>query len=302
MKTIYPTILLALCLTTTAASGQDWFANDHIRTYLMAGGFAGVQDYFNLEVEKDTSVNGQACKKLIVTNTDYSILPSPRYAYADNNRVYAYQSQADSFVVIYDFNLGPGSTLFIPNEYDGFQYTIEAVDTVQVGSQTRRRQKATAMHYGNPTGWKFDILEEIGAVGRPFESAQPECSYFFMDEAPYCYSAVDGFDLKFICSLSNQGVFSPFGLNCIVLDTDRPAAGGQLQVYPNPATTTLNLDPAYFQKPVKQLEILTAEGSLVRNITGQPDQINLSGLPAGLYILTLQMESGQRLSGRFVKQ
>ncbi|TNE67240.1 MAG: T9SS type A sorting domain-containing protein [Bacteroidetes bacterium] len=303
MKTFYSFLLILPLFFPGSAFSQDWFSPDHVRTYLMTGGFAGVHDYFNLEVEKDTVVHGQACQKLIITGAMIQIL-QPRYVYSADDRVYAYQSAADSFAVLYDFNRVAGDTVTVPTEFGVFQYVIEVVDTVQAGPWTLRRQQAYALQYtGLPSGWKFDILDGIGIVGEPFVSTQPGCSYFFLDEAPYCYSAVDGFDLKFVCTRNAQGVFSPYGLNCALVDTDDPAATPPvLDLFPNPVLAVLNIELSPAHTGVRETTVRNACGQEIARFPGLPAQIATGSFPAGLYLLTISLEGGQRQTVRFVKK
>jgi Secretion system C-terminal sorting domain len=74
---------------------------------------------------------------------------------------------------------------------------------------------------------------------------------------------------------------------CLTTSTGpNPAAGG-LRVYPNPAQGRLRVD--WGGQPATELRLYTVLGTAVRQLAPPPGQaateLDLSGLPAGLYLL-----------------
>ncbi|MCB0534553.1 MAG: T9SS type A sorting domain-containing protein [Lewinellaceae bacterium] len=297
-------LLIFFCLTAipTFLKAQNWFAPDQIWTFNVFGGFAGINDYFNLQVEKDTIIHSQACKKLVLTGLPFTILPD-RYAYAENNQVFAYQAQADSFVLLYDFNLSAGEILTVPTYFSIFKYRIDSVDVVQIGPLSLQRQLATYLDPdGTPTNWQFEILETIGMISNSANGTMPYCSYFFVDDAPLCQAAADGFDIRFICFRSNAtGTYSPYGLDCLLVDTDTPQPLPELVLQPNPATDQLSLSLETSSVQAHRTVVYSARGQIMQTHTGLPSQLDISGLASGLHWVLIELESGQRLVRRFVK-
>lgn len=300
MKQFFLLILLCLTAATTKLNAQSWFSPDQTWTFNVFGGFAGINDYFNLQVEKDTVIHSQACKKVQVTGQPFTILPD-RYAYTENNRVFAYQMQADSFVLLYDFNLSAGEILTVPTYFSVFKYRIDSIDVVQIGSLSLQRQLATYLDPdGTPSNWTFEILETIGMISS--FGTMPYCSYFFVDDAPLCQAAADGFDIRFICFRSNaSGTYSPYGLDCLLVDTDAPEPLPAFVLQPNPATDQLFLSLETRSVEAQRTVVYSAQGQIMQTYTGLPNQLDVSGLAPGLHLVSIELESGQRLVGRFVK-
>jgi hypothetical protein len=77
-----------------------------------------------------------------------------------------------------------------------------------------------------------------------------------------------------------------------------------LNIYPNPATTELNLSLASTVYGMKQVEIYDITGRLVlsdNNITDpQYRNLSLDGLNSGTYMVTINFNNGERLSKRLL--
>ncbi len=302
MKRTFPALLFFLAIFSSQLPAQAWFASDHAWTFHISGGFAGINDYFNLEVGADTTINGQVCKKITASGMPFLVVPEDRYVYADADRLYAYQVLTGSFVRLYDFTLMSGDTITVPTQFNSFRYRVDSMTTVQAGPLTLRRQHATYLEpNGDPTTWKFDILEGIGMVGAAFSASAPNCSYFFLDEWSFCNSPVDGFDIKFVCFRSNAGTFSPYGLNCQLVDTDAPETLPALSVRPNPATDQLYLTVEAFPAQARRTVVYNAQGQIIQTHRGLANQLDVSGLMPGLHLVSIELETGQRLVQRFLK-
>ncbi len=293
-----------LLLLPTLAPAQNWLANGQIWTYNLTGGFAGANDFFALHAVADTVIQGQTCKKFGFSGQALWY-PEERFAYADGDRVYAFQAPADSFVKIYDFSLLPGDTVRVPTlQGDLFTYLIENLDTVQAGGLNLRRQQ---VRYLGPNGiftnWKFDILENIGAAGQPFADSVPACSYFFLDQFPFCNSPVDGFDLKFVCFRSAAGNFTPYPLDCLLSGTNDPGdAAPVVKIWPNPASELVFLKSSLPAGSVRQTRLLDALGRSLQVHAGRPEILHLNGTPAGVYVLVVETVDGQLYSQRLVRR
>ncbi len=306
MNTMKRFVCFLLFLAPAAATrAQTWLAPDHVWTFKLTGGFAGVNLNFNLAVASDTVVNGQACKKIVATGAGGFLYPPLRFAYASGNQVYAYQEAANTFAKLYDFDLGPDSIVYVPPLYPtngSFTYRIESVDTVLAAGQLRRRQNVVQLLTGSPGNLHFEIIEGIGMVGRPSQSNLPDCSYFFLDQE-ICASVVDGFDLKFICFTASGGSYSSYGPGCTVtVSSDislsyHPA----LSLHPNPATDRLLVQAADLPAAVRQTKVFNAQGKLLHSENGLPEWVDTAALPTGVYWLSVLLENGRQVAVSFLK-
>ena len=74
---------------------------------------------------------------------------------------------------------------------------------------------------------------------------------------------------------------------------------GELQLYPNPAGTILNL-----KSPVRVLgvKLFGANGQLIRQYAARTEQLDISSLPAGTYVVTVALKDSMTVTKQFVKQ
>ncbi|GAB3835471.1 T9SS type A sorting domain-containing protein [Hymenobacter jeollabukensis] len=92
----------------------------------------------------------------------------------------------------------------------------------------------------------------------------------------------------------------------LVTATRPRAVSGPLTLYPNPATTTVRLDLPAGPAP-RTLRLLDLSGRLVCSfpLPSRPEPsltLDLSGLPAGVYVVAATLANGQLLQQRLVKQ
>ncbi|MEZ4941606.1 MAG: T9SS type A sorting domain-containing protein [Saprospiraceae bacterium] len=307
MKRTLPFIFFFLTAFAGQLPAQAWFDNNTVLTYeLSTFGFGpgspGIMGYFNVRVDADTVINGQECKIITATGMHFNTVTGRQYVYAKSNRVFVYEPASNAFVKLYDFNLAPGETVLVPADEGQFYYRIDSVQSVQAGPLVLQRQRATFLdENGAPSGWSFDILEGIGMVGTPFLNNAPECSYFFLNDWGFCYSPLDGPDVKFICIQSDAGTWSPFGLNCQLVDTDAPEALPGFAIRPNPAADQLNIIVEALPALARRTVVYNAQGQIMQAHKGLSNQLDVSGLMPGLHLVSIEMESGQRLVRRFVK-
>ncbi|MET4073451.1 T9SS type A sorting domain-containing protein [Hymenobacter sp. UYCo722] len=81
-----------------------------------------------------------------------------------------------------------------------------------------------------------------------------------------------------------------------LLGTERAAGALGFAVYPNPATSELNLQFPIATKPTS-LRLYDGQGRLVRAFAGATESLPLRGLPVGLYVLRATL-AGQQVSRR----
>lgn len=78
----------------------------------------------------------------------------------------------------------------------------------------------------------------------------------------------------------------------------------EVKMYPNPATTELILDLAYdIRWTGKIISIFNLNGQLIMNVTvtSKIQHIDISKLPAGMYILAAKKDDGESIKKRFTK-
>src|SRR5687768_5761573 len=86
------------------------------------------------------------------------------YLYEENDRIYIYEAEADSFQVLYDFNLVAGDTITVIDDFEGNSYfLIDSITTFQAGALALRIQHIHLIEGIHQLGTK--IYERIGSNG-----------------------------------------------------------------------------------------------------------------------------------------
>jgi len=84
-----------------------------------------------------------------------------------------------------------------------------------------------------------------------------------------------------------------------------PAVFSSLKVYPNPARQQVVIDLSLATRSNVQLRLLNSLGQQVEwrqlsNFTAGRQQLNVAGLPRGVYLLMVQTQKGEGTSRRLV--
>lgn len=292
-------LLFLFLLLSSGAHAQNWFSADHRWVFNVTGGFGGFNEQFEMVAEADTVINGFPSRKWAFHTNGYFQLPA-KYTRSDGPRAYEYAVQLDSFVKIYDFSLPVGSQVVIPREFGVFIYRIDLIDMVQAGDFNLKRQRVTYMFdNGQESGWHFDILENAGMVGAPWDLNYSDCSFVLIPDYQ-CGSVADGIDIAFSCFSTPAGSFNPFFGICSVVDVDTPD-GPYMEVAPNPATDYVYIRLRNATSPLTNTTLIDLNGRPLRTWKGGNNGFSLQGIPAGSYFLAARFEDGQQVVKKVVK-
>jgi hypothetical protein len=292
---------LAFFANFSLIQSQTWFANDHRWVFHLFGGFPGYSYNFEMEYEKDTLIHGLSSKKWVFhSGGPFGFLPA--FTHTNDKKAYAFHTPLDSFVLIYDLGLSVGDTVVVPWRLGKFTYRIESIDQVQAGGLTLIRQRVKYLNpNGQPTNWRFDILEKIGMVGLPFDQNHPSCSFVLLSDFE-CNSAVDGLDFNFLCFSSSQGSFNPYGTDCAVVPVKEPDVRS-FTVLPNPASDffSVQLDG---NTAMHSLRLMGPNGQALRQWSASDlsHQYHIGDIPAGMYLVEGIFEDGSRVVRKIVKR
>lgn len=284
--------IACLCLTQQAVS-QNWFAPDHRWMFHVSGGFAGLNVDLEMVAAADTIIKGHASRKWVFHSNNLFSFP-PKYTYSDGPKAYYFDVASDSFVKIYDFSLPVGAEVHVPKDLGFFKYKIEAIDTVQAGTLTLKRQRVNYLLQNGPSGWHFDILENIGMVGTPFDSLDySDCAFVFIPDYE-CSSVVDGYDINFLCFSSSNGAFRPGGGGaCTLSGAGAPEAADWIAI-PNPTDDYLEIVVKNSGQTLRSVTITDVNGQVRCSWAGAQTRYSLATLPSGVYLLQASFGNGYR--------
>jgi hypothetical protein len=73
-----------------------------------------------------------------------------------------------------------------------------------------------------------------------------------------------------------------------------------LTIYPNPATNEVNVVAVKNGLSIRDIQIKDMQGRLLKQTT--QTKIDVSNLPEGIYLLSIEFQNGKRVVERFVKE
>ena len=233
--------------------------------------------------EGDTTINSINYKKVYHTNdciffetADYSI-NNTQYIREDTaNKVYLLDTYLDKEILLYDFGLSIGDSIYIKEHSQGYsEYAyVSSVDSILVNEEYRKR---LVFDRDNET-W----IEGIGSLK---DVLRPFAGEFTVDKSWELISV----------SISNQLVSSNENylpssiINCLDSDTDIETISDEssARIYPNPVNKMLyirnqNLD----SYNLSFFDITGKEVTTIGNIVGSQN-IDVSALRSGLYVVKI---------------
>lgn len=269
---------------TWAPDGAEWYY-EYIHFY-----FTG---YVHVTVVGDTVIHDTTCRILnrfavihnLVLGTTNTYDHGNSYMYSDDDRVYIFEN--NKFFTLYDFAANIGDTIIIPQNgnLSGFECdSIGMVTVVDTGSMTINGKNLRRI-YVSPTDeshWSIHgyIVETIGPLNS-YMLPEPHICVVDLYEGGRlrCYS-----DPEF--GLYSTGI-SP---ECDYLVSVPEYSEEQFKVFPNPCEGVLNIHTAE-ELTGAELSIYNNMGKRVAYKASLSPQaiIDLSGLPQGIYCITIKM-------------
>lgn len=290
--------LLAILSVSLMANAQNWCPPGAVWTYNHYGfDFSGKSV---LHYEKDTTISGQPCQMVIEHTT--AIFPyqvnfmDTFYLYEQSDTVWAYTDS--QFVSVYFFNVAVGDVFSIPTRSwqcdSAIQWRVDSIATVILNGESLRYYSASMLvpdPIVNPQ--TMEVMERFGSINNHLV---PYFLCIFDDGSSYrlrCYED-DQFsqyqiDTFVACDYLYNGV-SKVDNNTLVT------------LYPNPVTNTLSVIVP--NTLIAKYQVLDYSGKVVINSPADRGDIHIevANLPAGIYLVKLEMANGQYAVKRFVKQ
>ena len=87
----------------------------------------------------------------------------------------------------------------------------------------------------------------------------------------------------------------------VVLSVDDSYLNSQVKIYPNPSSDRIYIDLGEFQNDLKNINILNVMGQQVKSIRMVSKEVDISGLPNGLYFVELNF-GYNRLNKKIIKE
>jgi len=266
------TLLVGLIVTINLYS-QEWFptgASWHYNQVILGEG----ETYSYFEITGDTLIQGKDCK-IISGYCSCGVPNVGRFLYEEGGKVYAYDDEADTFRILYDFTLVAGDTLVFEGDPkaagDGI-FLIDSITYIQAGSLNLKVQHITSLSFY--VAWGDQIIERIGS------------SLCLYPQNAVCDPLTGGlrcYEDPQIGLINFQNPERP--CDYITTGTNEPTEAPYVNVYPNPTTGAFRIES---KQIIKKIELLNSLSILsYQNIgTGTTyAEIDMGSMPPGLYYL-----------------
>ncbi len=261
--------------STSVLQAQNWFPTGASWYYNQIVGDQG-EAYSFFEVIGDTIIQGKACKE-INGGCSCGIPGVGSFIYEEEDKVFAYNNEADTFRLLYDFNLLPGDTLIFKGDPlgagDGL-FLIDSITFFQVDVLNLRVQHISELPPYFVTLGGNQIIERIGSNGclfpqdgvcdpltgglRCYEDSETGLINFQNPERPCDY----------ISTGTTEILDEPY-----------------MNVYPNPTTSAFHIDS---KQTIEKIELFNSLSILsYQNLSVSNDhiEVDVGFLPPGFYFL-----------------
>ena len=241
----------------------------------------------------DTIVNDEQTHILVKINTLYDKglrdEVTHEYVYVRDGKVYWWNKTLEEFTVLYDFGAEEGDSWTIKVGTESLIMHVDAVETVEYEGKTYRMLRVSDAD----DIFSGDIVCGIGHLTSFFPERLMDNRDGLRVEGLRCYWIED------------ELVFKPGDEDCDAIysevhgvEEDGPSTGsgtaGTFAVYPNPTNGVLfvqTLRATSLPNQTYSITNLTGQTVLSGNITAETQQIDVSGLPKGMYFISIGSET-----------
>lgn len=295
------------CFFTSFVNAQSW-GGDGARWWYDAYGY-GYWGYIEMNVNGDTIIQGQLCKKLqkktrIYSFVDHAIfegyLKSDFFFEADSV-IYLYLQYKNEFDTLYNFGAAVGEA-WTTQRYPG-----SAIIKTTVLNKGEQNINGETLHWllleykdepGFPQIIQDTVFERIGNT---------KAYYYPWDYFEHQLDGGEGGGLR--CYQDNKiGLFHRISdeYSCDFITATRDQiADNLIQISPNPFTNQLNVN---FSKPFFtnfEIIIYSIEGQVIKRVklseNSEAFEVPTAELPQGYYLLTLVEQGAVRYTTKVIK-
>ena len=249
------------------------------------------------EIVGDTTIGPHTYKKIIhhgfwheqpifgnmqPCTPDYTFSYPYAFLRQDSLKLYIYDN---SDLLLYDFDLEIGDTL--PMTYNNFadNITVESINFLQVGTETRR-----VFQLSSNTGDISELIEGIGHNYGLIGTMQP---FEFYENGLVCFT------------LADTSYYPNFGAPCdLDVSVDELINFSSVSVFPNPVTEIISIRTEN-SSAIQSVFISTLIGEIksidFRISDKKTIELNLKNQPSGIYIIEIQANLQDKIRVKILK-
>lgn len=300
MKTILKLVLVFLSFSLF---GQEWAPVDAVWYYDITYAFSGNIDYHRLYCDSIVDIKGIDCKKI---NIDYracnNYFYEKLYTYEQNDTIFFYNADIDTFQILYDFNANTGDEWIINTTDDNISQKIilhvDSVSTIDINSYKLPILFVT-YHYFYDVGFGFEsgteikstVIKNIGDIYFLINIISPEdgaCDVDYISNLR-CYQDSD---IGFYSTMSRDSCTYSY-----IWTPTQSISESIISLYPNPVNDILNLS---IDKGIQfNYQLFDINGQLIK--IGNDSKLDLRSCENGLYFIKLFIEDNYSSTHKILK-
>lgn len=288
-------IFIFLILIPIHGRGQEWSPIGAEWYYDVTYAFSGNIDYHKIYCDSIINVKGIDCKRI---NINYCACNNhfcdKLFTYESNDTVFFYNSDIDSFQILYDFTAEKGDSWMINPKYqlDDYDTVIVYVDSVSIENLNGHDLKRLWVTYTYIHFWdnseigdfieKSFITQVIGDNNLIINITDPSvgvCDMQFIHSLR-CYQDSD-------FGLYTTNLRDSCNYEYIWTSVDDFEFNNTIDLFPNPANNYLTIKASGFR--TMYYSIYNLNGTLI--ISGDNCNVNLSDIPDGIYIIKIKIDN-----------
>ena len=260
---------------TFANIGSEWYYDEQFA-------FSGNIDYIKFTSEGYAWMGEKLCKKITKRHKlECNDRPEIEYVYSSNDTVFFYDPHIEKFQILYAFDAEKSDSwnILVDNENDQTDtivVTVDSVSTIQINNKNLKQLFVTyKQSNGNYVTAKSTIIEAIG-----------DLQYMFNWYPWYAGACDANFTMGLRCfNNSLIGNYSTgIAESCDFISSSTIYQASNFKIYPNPVEDFITIEN---WQNIQSIEIYTPNGAQVETIQLVSEQIDLSALPQGNYILRI---------------
>lgn len=255
-------------------NGSEWY-------YEITGDDGGVS-YQHLEYLADTTINNDQTKVIVRTNQIYDkdgqIGVTHEYVKEQDNRIYWWNKELQTYTVLYDYGAETGDEWEISVGAESIVVHVDSVGIIDYqGDQLKVLHISDVGHV-----FDGDIVVGFGHLTSFFPEKLMVKDHYEVDGLR-CYWVGDAL-------LYHQGVVDCDYIYSVIHEIDETTLD-DVRIYPNPTDGILHVETQRIASlPVAteyRITNLMGQTLLQGRIDNEIQQINIESLPAGMYFITL---------------
>ena len=245
--------------------------------------------YQHLEYAGDTTINHKEVTIIIRTNTLYDkgehTETTREYIYEERtlrgNKVYWWNKDLQEFTVLYDFGAQQGDSWVIKVGTASLTMHVDAVEQYEYEGRVFRMLQVS----DDQDLFSGTIVCGIGHLSSFFPERLMNRSKNYRVEGMRCYWR----DGELFFKYGNRDCNEVYEEWHNGIEEDDPSTGsGTLTVYPNPTDGILNVRLPQCDSPTEyRISNMMGQTLMSGKITAEPQQIDVSDLPQGMYFITV---------------